>query len=58
MIPGPRYGICPKQPAGGLSKPIEAKKTFKIDEKSAKKCQKKGDNFQQGIDSVTSYVVY
>ena len=41
MILGPRYGICPYQPAGGLSKPIEEKKTFKINEKSAKKMSKK-----------------
>ncbi len=58
MIPGPRYGICPYQPAGGLSKPIEAKKkTCKINENNAKNRQK-NDNFQQGMDSVTSYVVY
>ena len=41
MIPGPRYGICPYQPAGGLSMPIEEKKPFKIDGKSAKKRQKR-----------------
>ena len=57
MILGPRYGICPYQPAGGLSKPIDEKKMFKINEKVPKKV-KKGDNFQQGMDSVTSYVVY
>ena len=58
MIPGPRYGICPYQPAGGLSMPIEAKKKLSKLMKKVPKNVKKGDNFQQGIDSVTSYVVY
>ena len=58
MIPGPRYGIYPYQPARGLSKPIEAKKNRSKSVKKVPKNVKKGDNFQQGIDSVTSYVVY
>ena len=35
---GPRYGICPYQPAKALDKPINTKK---IDEKSAKNCEKR-----------------
>ena len=53
MIAGPRYDIYSYQSAGGLSKPISAKKKkrFKIDKKITK-IIKKGDHLQQGIDSV------
>ena len=58
MILGPRYDICPYQPARGLGKPIEAKKKCSKSMKKVPKIDKKGDNFQQGIDSVTNHVVY
>ena len=37
---GPKYGICPYQPAGALYKHIFAKKTNKNGEKGAKNREK------------------
>ena len=53
---GPRYCVCPYQPAGALYKHVCAKKITKM-VKKVPKIVKNSENLQQDRDTVIDYVI-